>query len=317
MRQLCTLDNEIQAQQFTAYLFTLGISAAVDADTSPGDPPTTSWIIWILEEDDLEQSRKELEGFRENPEDSRYSEAVEQAGQLLKEEAEHKARVQNQQVDIQGRWRNQAANSKRRPLTMTLLLVCGAVFFFSGFGEKQDGAVMQALQFIDLPAAKAAGSPVDRYYSLKQGQVWRLVTPIFIHLSLMHLVFNMLWLYQLGSILESRYMPARFGLLVLFTGIAGIVAQSCMPEEWGGSVLGGGMSGVVFGLLGFLWVKSRYDPDSGLVLNNNVFIFMMVYLVLGFSGVLESFFGLHIGNWAHAGGLVAGMLSAFISIHRR
>ena len=316
MRQLCTLDNEIQAQQFTAYLFTLGIHAAVDADISPGDPPTTSWIIWILEEDDLEQSRKELEGFRENPEDSRYSEAVEQAGQLMKEEAEHKARVQNQQVDIQGRWRNQSANSRRRRLTITLLMVCVAVFLFSGYGEKQDGTVMRALQFIDLPAAKAAGSP-DRYYSLKQGQVWRLVTPIFIHLDLMHLVFNMLWLYQLGSILESRYTPARFGLLVLFAGIAGVVAQSCMPFEWGGSILGGGMSGVVFGLLGFLWVKSRYDPDSGLMLNNNVFIFMMAWLVLGFSGILESAFGWNIANWAHAGGLVAGMLSAFISIRRR
>ena len=103
----------------------------------------------------------------------------------------------------------------------------------------------------------------------------------------------------------------------LFTGIAGVAFQSCMPYEWDGGVLGGGMSGVVFGLLGFAWVKTRHDPNSGLVLRSDVFVFMMIWLLLGFSGILKSAFGISVANWAHAGGLIAGVLAGFLSIRRR
>ena len=346
MRQLCNLDGEIQAQQFSAYLFTLGIAAAVDAEQSTGDPASTKWVIWILEEDELSRAREQLALFLENPDDPRYAEAVRQASRLLREEAEQREQVKKQQVDMQGKWRDQSS-SGRRPLTMTLLLICVAVFLFSGFGEEEEeSTVMRALQFIDQPAAleransrvKAAelsgneelvtqetqerenvrrDEPTDRYHDLKQGQVWRLVTPIFIHLGFMHLLFNMLWLFQLGSILESRYRSVSYCWLILFTGIAGVAFQCCMPYEWDGGVLGGGMSGVVFGLLGFAWVKTRHDPNSGLVLRSDVFVFMMIWLLLGFSGILESAFGIRVANWAHAGGLIAGVLAGFLSIRRR
>jgi len=345
MRQLCNLDGEIQAQQFSAYLFTLGIAAAVDAEQSTGDPASTKWVIWILEEDELSRAREQLTLFLENPDDPRYAEAVRQASRLLREEAEQREQVKKQQVDMQGKWRNQSSNG-RRPLTITLLLICIAVFIFSSFGEDDKGTAMRALQFIDHPAAleransrvRAAiqsenqelviqetqerenvgrGEPTDRYHDLKQGQVWRLVTPIFIHLGFMHLLFNMLWLFQLGSILESRYRSVSYCWLILFTGIAGVAFQCCMPYEWDGAVLGGGMSGVVFGLLGFAWVKTRHDPNSGLVLRSDVFVFMMIWLILGFSGILESAFNIRVANWAHAGGLIAGVLAGFLSIRRR
>jgi GlpG protein len=344
MRQLCSLDGEIQAQQFSAYLFTLGIAAAVDAEQSTDDPASTKWVIWILEEDELAKAREQLALFLENPDDPRYAEAVRQANRLHKEEAEQREQVRKQQVDMQGKWRNQSS-SGRRPLTMTLLLICIVVFLFSGYGEDRQGTAMRALQFIDHPAAQERansrrreaiqsgnqglviqetqeleninkGMPTDRYHDLRQGQVWRLVTPIFIHLGFMHLAFNMLWLFQLGTILESRYRSVNFGWLILFTGIAGVLAQSCMPYQWDGSVLGGGFSGVVFGLLGFAWVKTRYDPNSGLVFRNDVFVFMMIFLILGFSGILESFFAIRVANWAHAGGLIAGVLAGFLSIRR-
>ena len=392
MRQLCSLGAEIQAQQFAAYLFTLGIAATVDTEASPGDPETTQWTIWILEEDDLAQAGEHLDLFLEHPDDPRYEEAVRQASRLIKEESLQREQAKKQQVSMQSQWRRQSP-SGRRPLTMTLLIACVVVSVFSKAGEERGGITMRALQFIDHPATLSrsriqvrdavppgaeaeqtlfqidlllnhrarmfadparersrqreridvlsktlaqggvsqqaadrvsmelvkaeVGQPLDRYYELKRGQVWRLVTPIFIHIGYMHLLFNMLWLFQLGTILESRYRSVNFGWLVLFTGIAGVLAQSCMPYQWDGGVLGGGFSGVVFGLLGFAWVKTRHDPNSGLVLRSDVFVFMMIFLVLGFTGILDSLVGGSIANWAHAGGLVAGVLAGFASIHRR
>ena len=76
------------------------------------------------------------------------------------------------------------------------------------------------------------------------------------------------------------------------------------------------MSGVVYGLLGFAWVKTRYDSDSGLYLRGDIFVFMLAWLALGFLGVLETMFGMNVANWAHAGGLAAGMLLAFWSLRR-
>jgi len=350
MRQLCSFDGEIQAQQFAAYLFLMGITTTIDVETTSEAPALSSWVVWILEEDDLVQAQEELDRFLQNPGDPCYANSVQQAGQLLKQEAEERQQIQKQQVNMQSQWKRRPASSGR-PLTMTLLLVCVGVFLFSGGGEDMEGTTMRALQFVDLPAAKKRalqrigiaeklssqealtrevqelgnirhGKPTDRYYDLKAGQGWRVVTPIFIHLGVMHLLFNMIWLYQLGGVLEGRYKSASFGGLVLFTGIVGVLAQCCMPYEMpfdslNGGVLGGGMSGVVFGLLGFAWVKTRSDPASGLVLRGNIFGFMMIWLVLGFSGILDSLGGGSIANWAHGGGLVAGMLMGYLSIRRR
>ena len=188
--------------------------------------------------------------------------------------------------------------------------------------DKQNVPSQTSEQLLGELARIESNKPTDRYYDLKAGQVWRVVTPIFIHLGIMHLLFNMIWLYQLGGVLEGRYKSASFGGLVLFTGIAGVLAQCCMPYEMpfdslNGGVLGGGMSGVVFGLLGFAWIKTRSDPASGLVLRGNIFGFMMIWLVLGFSGILNFLLDGNIANWAHGGGLVAGMLLGYLSIRRR
>ena len=453
MRQLCSFDGEIQAQQFAAYLFLMGIHTTIDVETTADAPALSNWVVWIVEEDDLVQAQEELERFLQNPGDPCYENSVQQAGQQLKKEAEQRQQIQKKQVNMQSQWKRRPASSGR-PLTMTLLLVCVGVFLFSGAGKDMEGTTMRALQFVDQPAAKKRsllrigiaeesqklnalkdnlqnwkerlqqdtpevfqaeigtrllyelmiskaqrekrkppenlgdklreefskvevdgsiaflsqklvleekelsrhidevnrqakainlsepsspatlsreirelgnienGKPTDRYYDLRAGQVWRIVTPIFIHLGVMHLLFNMIWLYQLGGVLEGRYKSASFGGLVLFTGIAGVLAQCCMPYEMpfdslNGGVLGGGMSGVVFGLLGFAWIKTRSDPASGLVLRGNIFGFMMIWLVLGFSGILDSLVGGSIANWAHGGGLVAGMLLGYLSIRRR
>ncbi|HKX12661.1 MAG TPA: rhomboid family intramembrane serine protease, partial [bacterium] len=133
------------------------------------------------------------------------------------------------------------------------------------------------------------------------GQVWRLVTPIFLHSGLLHILFNMLWLKDLGTILERKLGSLHFLILVLVFAILSNLGQYFFsgPNF-------GGMSGVVYGLLGYTWIRGRIDPASGLSLNQSVVTMMIFWFFLCLTGLMGP-----IANWAHGVGLVAGMVWGF------
>ncbi len=143
---------------------------------------------------------------------------------------------------------------------------------------------------------------------IKSGQIWRLITPIFLHFPAMdiifaHLAFNMIWLYQFGISIEEEEKSWFLLLLVIIAGIAGNVAQSMVSMG-----IFGGMSGVVYGLLGYLFVMdkllSRYSPR----VPNNIAYFLIGFMVLAAIGV----FGDDIANTAHVVGFVVGVLFAVV-----
>jgi len=146
-----------------------------------------------------------------------------------------------------------------------------------------------------------------------EGQYWRLVTPIFLHFSLFHILFNSLWLWEFGRRLEGFLGRSRFLSLVLFTGIASNSTQ----YFWQGPSLFGGMSGVLYGLLGYLWIRNRLQPDPRIALPSGVIIFMLVWLLVAASGFVDMFIGGSVANAAHVGGLLAGMLAAFAASRDR
>ena len=312
MRHLCDLNSQDDAERLTSYLMTQQIAAMADQESED------SWSIWVLDEDNVDQARDELASFQQDPSNDRYSQAVDEARRLMKEKTVEREQAAKRQVEMRGQWR-EPGSTQRKAITTTLFLASLLVCLMTNFGEDKSSTAMRALEFVDIHALKervAMGEPVDKYHDLKQGQIWRVVTPIFLHFGIWHFAFNMLWLFQLGGVLESRYGSPRFLALAMVTGIAGVLLQCCLPAEVGGGFAGGGMSGVVYGLLGFAWVKTRYDSDSGLYLRGDIFVFMLAWLALGFLGVLETMFGMNVANWAHAGGLAAGMLLAFWSLRR-
>ena len=146
-------------------------------------------------------------------------------------------------------------------------------------------------------------------------ELWRLVTPIFLHFGIMHLVFNMLWLYDMGSSLETRYGTPRYAGIVVIIAILSVLAQSLAPTTWGpfsGSWNHGGMSGVVYGLLGFIWVRMRMDPSARLVINPTTLMFMIGWLFV--CVFLTQTGSMSIANLAHVAGLLVGMGLARITL---
>ena len=107
----------------------------------------------------------------------------------------------------------------------------------------------------------------------------------------------MMWLRTLGAAIEMRRGSWRMALMVVL-----IAATSNLGQYlWTGPAFGG-MSGVVFGLFGYLWMKSKYDPQSGFYMPPQMVFMMIAWMVFCYAGVFP------IANAAHTVGLIAGML---------
>lgn len=185
------------------------------------------------------------------------------------------------------------------PFTAGVISLCLLVF---GLMAVLGDIVVSQLTIV--PVDIVGGKPVFGTLpeSLSSGQVWRLLSPVFLHFGWMHLLFNMLWLWVFGRQVEQRQGRGRFILLLLATGIGGNLAQ-----YGAGTVLFGGMSGVDFGLMAYVWLMSRRRPESGFFIPQMLVVLMFGWLVFAMTSV-AGLFGLgNVANEAHLGGLVVGL----------
>ena len=136
----------------------------------------------------------------------------------------------------------------------------------------------------------------------QNGEYWRLLTPIFLHFSWLHITFNSLWLWELGGLLEKRMGTAVLLPLVIVSGAASNIAQ----YVFGGPSLFGGMSGVVYALLGFCWVYNLLVPQRSLPVPKPIIYVMLAWLVFCFVAPTELLGLGSIANAAHAAGLLFG-----------
>lgn len=145
-------------------------------------------------------------------------------------------------------------------------------------------------------------------HTFESGQWWRLISPMFLHFGILHLIFNSLWLWEFGRRIELRCGA----LTLLVTVVAGSAVANLMQYYLYGVGLVGGMSGVVFALLGFAMVWDKLFPDQPMGIQPGIYIFMLVYLVVGFTGALDIIAMGSIANGAHMGGLLGGMAVALV-----
>jgi GlpG protein len=139
-------------------------------------------------------------------------------------------------------------------------------------------------------------------------QVWRWLTPIFLHFSVMHIGFNLLWWWILGKQIEVRQGSGFLFLLMLITGIGSNFSQYLVS-----GVEFGGLSGVVYALAGYVWLFGVWRPAEGLVLPSGIMVQLIIWLLLGFTGWLSALVG-HMANAAHLSGLLLGLWAALLMI---
>lgn len=294
MRQIGTLSDERQALRLAAYLFTLGIRSQLESEAG-------GILIWALDEDRIPQAREEFQRFVEDPNDVRYVAAETQAQKLHDELTQRDRQRQRNIVSLKGRWNMPSTKG----LTFVLIVVTCAVGFATDFGDNIDNQVWQTL-VIDGNVRIGNDLFEKRRFSptwdVFRGQVWRLVTPIFLHVGPVHLIMNMMWLHTLGKLIESRFGALTLAWLVVLIAVISNLSQ----YAWNGPSFAG-MSGVVFGLFGYVWIKSEFDPAAGFRITRSSIAMILGWMVLCFTGWL----GIPIANAAHFAGLVAGILLGY------
>jgi len=138
---------------------------------------------------------------------------------------------------------------------------------------------------------------------IAQGEYWRLVSAMFLHVTIMHMLLNAFGLYIFGSLVEGVFGSARFLAIYLVTGFCASAASYAFGDPFGAAA---GASGAIFGLLG-AWLAYNLRRRSLSLARANIqgaIVLIAINLVFGFTVP-------GIDNLAHIGGLVAGVLAGF------
>lgn len=195
---------------------------------------------------------------------------------------------------------------RRFPVTLGVIALCLLVAALSMGGE--NFALIHWLTFVDFTVQGSWLTFSPLTHSLDAGQWWRLWTPIFVHFGLLHLSMNGLWFWELGRRIEMRH--GSMGLLAL-TSLAALFTNTAQHLVDGPAIFGG-LSGVLYALLGHCWLFQRLAPCAAFALPRGVVSMMLVWLLVCLAG-LPSLLGLgEIANTAHVSGFLIGCCSGFL-----
>lgn len=196
-------------------------------------------------------------------------------------------------------YRNFAIRVAPPTLTYVFIGACLAIFFLEigyGFWRYNTWTGSQNITvLVDL------GAKVNELILL--GQVWRLFSAMFLHIGVMHLLFNMWALFAIGRLVEGYYGSVRYALIYLLGGLFGSLASFAFSES-----ISAGASGAVFALTGatsvyFFRYRENFGAHGRAVLQNMILI-IVINLAFGLAGS-------GVDNWGHIGGLVGGVLLAW------
>lgn len=293
MRLIGHFNNDKDARTFGDFLYVQEIETDFERE---GD----QWAIWVRSDDHVATATQLLAEFRANPHNAKYqagSPAAKLRAEAQAGDAAYRKRVVSGKKLLPG-----LTSHGFGVVTYALIAICVGVFLLSNFGR-------------DLERVSGLFISVQNgfFNEVRRGEVWRIVTPILIHfptsgILIAHILFNMMWLRDLGGLFEARLGSLYFAAFVLFAGAFSNTAE----YWWQGQPVFGGMSGVNYALIGYCWVRGRFDPSAGIGLDRQSMIWAMIWFGACFTG----FFG-PIANTAHTSGLLLGAAWAFVDSKRR
>jgi GlpG protein len=326
MRQVGSLESEAAARKFAAWLLAQRIEAHAEQE-----PP--GWVVWVRDEDQLTKARDEFAHFREHPDDAKYQGAEKSAEAVQREDALRRQQAAGNVVEMRGRWGTPGMPGTRRKAPVAMMLigvsVVVALLTWNDTMEMSEtgqplGGVYRALLFVDPVDAHATASGelrphIDMWASIRRGEVWRLITPIFIHYGLMHIAFNAIMLFSFGSIVEDRRGAAFMLMLVVAIAVLSNLGQAIEATIRDSVQLFGGLSGVCYGLFGYILTKSRFDDRERYFLSPGTTFMALAWLVLcilrEFPAFREMLSALpNAANTIHVVGLLTGAAMAYVPL---
>ena len=297
MRLIGKLPEQSRAERFADYLLTRGVTAMVEDEDG-------LWLIWVVEEDRLDYARDELEAFKDSPGDERFLNVQAEAKKIRDAERSRAVQAERNFQDVRNQWQPTiGAAAKRTPITVALIAICIIVAIWTRLGN--NGAAADHFFWVSYRHTQEnEWRPTnidDVMVDIYDGQVWRIFAPMILHLGPLHLLFNMMWLYMLGGQIERAKGKVKFVAFVLLLAAISGFAQAVVVQQ----PFFGGMSGVVYGLLGYVWMKMKFDPRDHFYISQSNILFMMAWFIICFMP------GTGVANGGHAGGLVAGLLIGY------
>ncbi len=269
MIKLTVLDNPRVAQAFIDYMASRNIG--IDMMPEGGG----QFALWLSNNQHQIEAEAELKHFLANPNDAKYQAASwEMADSRTQTFSYHTPSMLAM------------IKAKAGPITLSVMALCALLF-----GLQQIGLAQLIFGSLHFPA-----------YEDQQWQLWRWVSHSFLHFSIIHIAFNLLWWWQLGGDIEKRLGSVK--LLQIFIISA---ALSGAGQFWVEDANFGGLSGVVYALLGYIWLLGSLAPNKGLSLPKPIVVFMLVWLVLGY---VQPYMA--IANTAHLAGLISGLALAWL-----
>lgn len=234
----------------------------------------TQTDVWLADESQAERVNAELARFLENPGDPRYLAASWTNGHM-------DSGLHYQRFPF-------FATVRERAGPFTLLLMAACILVFIIMNVVGDQPVMIALAWPYGPAV--------------QYDVWRYFTHALMHFSVLHILFNLLWWWYLGGAVEKRLGSGKLIVITLISALLSGYVQHKFSGPWFG-----GLSGVVYALMGYAWLRGERDPESGIYMQRGLITFALVWLIAGWFDL----FGMSIANGAHVTGLAVGLAMAF------
>ena len=294
MRLIGHVESEAHAQALGDYLFAQDIDNSVEEDAG-------TWAIWVHAEESVEKAGHLMQEFLRRPDDRKFS----KAGRTAKSKREHRAKedaaARKRTFDRTNLFPSRLARFGR--VTGVLIGLSVLLTVLTEFGKGN------AFGWFSIVPLSFEGQYVLSRRdpgALLNWQIWRWFTPMFLHLTLLHLLFNLWWLKDLGSALEQYLGRWSFLGLVLIISAPANAAQLLLSGP-----LFGGMSGVVYGLLGYIWIRSRLDPFCGLHLDSATVMIMGGWFFLCLFGVIPN-----VANTVHAVGLGMGLALGALAARR-
>ncbi|MBI5273559.1 MAG: rhomboid family intramembrane serine protease [Chlamydiales bacterium] len=350
MRLVGVVEQEKLAFRFYAFLQNKEINSLYEQTRIDNQ---TVYQIWVYEEDKIDVAIDYFNEYIKHPENVAFD--IKETPKPIDEEAEAMIEADHIQEVRQQLQQQKLLQREKSFLTRIIILICCLLFFLSTYeryqliaqqvkerpDSKEETEIVvftpidKALLY-DFPLEEAnkkqvwpglydilVSQPIQKellhspiFVKISQGQLWRLFTPCLLHGGILHILFNMMWLWLLGKQIEERAGVIRYLAMMI---IIGCISNTCQYIMSGFSFLG--FSGIICGLAGYIWIRQKIAPWEGYPLQKGTAFFLMIF-VLGIS-VLQLFafalqyaniatFPLQIANTAHVTGALVGMLLAKI-----